>query len=755
MSNSTFAANALPLAALNLRVIPVEPREKACRLPDWQNLATRDAAVISEWDTIYPNHNLGVVAKLEEGELCVLEFDVKGGMRAAAEERGEPLPETRTVRSGKGFGHYYFWHTPKSVALGNRQANKDGHEWFSFRADNRYVVAPGSIHPNGNEYKFNNDAPIIPIPDWLVDWIAKQSETASKPKGAVEVHEDFDFECWLDHYGFEIAFTKDDYWHVVEACPGVGRRHEHSTLTAIYYDGSSLGWSDFAQGCPLGGKSIGGLLKWMHENGFEPYKGVIWSDQESVDELLEAFDAEQDSDNDDQKSMSGAGQESASGDAAAAEEPSKVQAPAPQLIHGSLGETISSEASKPPAKVDPGYLDFPEDCLYGKLGEWARQMKMPLGLAYPALIGCYSMKPKLDRMCGTRINTYIALIAKPEGGKNQAIERAIVMTDIYPNLDYMKASPGGDAQLAALLGDKACRNKSNNKDRIPGPRKMGLVNGEMTDMLKKTSIDNSVLASKMCNLWDDNEDVKPTKDGFITINCRVSWLGGIPADIERPERFAELFGSESNYGLYPRFIFGYSGVAFNYRHWESPVRSEEVLLTEEDEVQEFARQSNGGVTVVRSIHPDAQAFYDKWNPAVHSVGRLRQNLMKVASLSASANGDEELNADCMAKAILFMEWQLKVREVFKPSEAEAGNKEAMFTNMLLPALEQKGATKEFVSWRRISLDRKWDRKIDAGLQYRTVENLIKLGRLIQEEVTDENDASGKKKKKTMKVKIRQ
>lgn len=53
---------------------------------------------------------------------------------------------------------------------------------------------------------------------------------------------------------------------------------------------------------------------------------------------------------------------------------------------------------------------------------------------------------------------------------------------------------------------------------------------------------------------------------------------------------------------------------------------------------------------------------------------------------------------------------------------------------------------EFVSWRRISLDRKWGRKFHAGLQFRAVENFIKLGRLIQEEVTHQNDASGKKKK---------
>src|SRR5207253_6649932 len=35
-----------------------------------------------------------------------------------------------------------------------------------------YVVAEGSIHPSGETYTILHDSPIIPIPDWLVDWIA-------------------------------------------------------------------------------------------------------------------------------------------------------------------------------------------------------------------------------------------------------------------------------------------------------------------------------------------------------------------------------------------------------------------------------------------------------------------------------------------------------------------------------------------------------------------------------------------------------
>jgi hypothetical protein len=773
MSNSTFAASALSLAALNLRVIPILPREKKAFLDAWEDQATSDAVVIQAWDEQFPNYNIAVVAKRIIGELCILEFD-QGTLEEVAKECGQPVPCTRTVTSGNGGKHWYFTHIGESVELGNCQAAKNGHEWWSFRADNRYCVAPSSVHPNGNVYTFDNDNPIVPIPVWLVEWLEKNATSKkAAPKGAVEVHEDFDFDEWSEHYGFDYVGTKDQYWHILDECPGVGRRHEQSTVTGVYYDGSTLGFHCFAGGCPLCDKSIGQVMKWLHDNGHESYKGVIWEEQETIDELISEFatDAEDPTNArlDEEAAIVRLDEET---DYIAGNHHEYTSAEPKAVGESSLGswiiakdsgqagdskpevpavQTTENVAAVPAPNEDP--LKFPDECLYGKLGEWARQMKMPFGLGYPALIASHAMKPTVDRMCGTRINVYCALIAKPEGGKNQAIERAIAMTELRSNLDYMKATPGGDAQLAALLGDKSC-GKKGSKVRIPGPRKMGLVNGEMTDMLKKTSIDNSVLASKMCNLWDDNEDIKPTKDGYITINCRVSWLGGIPADIEHPERFGELFSSESNYGLHPRFIFGYSGVAFNYRHWERPSQFDNSVLELDEAFEEVTKQHNGGVTIVSSISAEAQGLYDGWNPAVTSIGRLRQNLMKVALLTASANGEKEVTADCMSKAIIFMNWQLKIREIFKPSEAEAGNKEAVFTNLLLPALEQKGALTEFVSWRRISLDRKWDRKIDAGLQYRTVENLIKLGRLIQEEIPDEGDAKGKKTKKTMKVKIR-
>src|SRR5664279_3823720 len=63
--------------------------------------------------------------------------------------------------------------------------------------------------------------------------------------------------------------------------PGVGYRHSGSTLTAFYWDGSSLGWSCFAQGCPLNGKRIGEVIAFLNARKGEPYTGPIWEQDDS------------------------------------------------------------------------------------------------------------------------------------------------------------------------------------------------------------------------------------------------------------------------------------------------------------------------------------------------------------------------------------------------------------------------------------------------------------------------------------------
>jgi hypothetical protein len=421
---------------------------------------------------------------------------------------------------------------------------------------------------------------------------------------------------------------------------------------------------------------------------------------------------------------------------------------------------IRTRQSEPSPKAADDPLAFPEECLADdRLGDMAKDMRMPLALAYPAILACASVKPNLERMCGARLNLYCALIVKPGGGKNEAIRRALAMMELTPGLDYKMSAPGGDAQLVGLLGDRAS-GKKGDRERIPGPRKMLLVCNEIGDMLRKTGIDNSTLASRMCDFWDCSEYDKPTgKNGELThVDCRLSWLGGLPASVEQAEKFSELFGGETNFGLYPRFIYGYSGVKFNYRDWEAPAKSAVALgpvETEDEAAEALAYFSNNDMTVVRAISDEAMKIYDTWEPGGDHEGRLKYNAKKIAILKACFNGENVVSANRIQQAIRFMEWQIKIRATFKPGVAKETNREAWFTEHLVPALERAGASKQFVSWRRISLRNHWDEKIDAGVQIRTVENLVKLGRLIEEpEDEDERKSRGRRHRKFPHVMLR-
>jgi hypothetical protein len=396
------------------------------------------------------------------------------------------------------------------------------------------------------------------------------------------------------------------------------------------------------------------------------------------------------------------------------------------------------------------YLAFPVECTQDDvLGDMARDTAMPMGLAYPAVLACMSVKPDLERMCGARINLYSALIVRPGGGKNETIRRALVVTGLTPGIDYSKSAPGGDSQLVGLLGDRPAKQKDA-QGRIPGPSKLLLVTNEIGDVLSKTGIENSTLATRLCDFWDENEYDKQIGKEVVHVDCRLSWLGGLPADVDNPEKFREFFGGQTNFGLYPRFLFGYADGKYVHTDWAPPKHrqvAKVILPTDDEAAEEFARINNGSQTVVRQMSPEATQLYDEWTPsAADNEGRLKYNAKKIAILKACANDEETVSGFRMQQAIRFMQWQIRIRETFKPGEAEKMNRQAWFTERLTAALERAGAKKKFVNWRRISLDNRWDNKIDAGVQLMTVDNLVKLGRLIEEpEEEDDKKKRGRRK----------
>jgi hypothetical protein len=178
-----FKEIAEPLIARNVPVIPLRPKTKIAFLSNWPEEASVNPQKIQKWDEEFPDANGASVAQAKEGGIWILEIDREGFLQEIERQTGQKIPLTLAVRSSKGRGHMYFRHTPASLTMGNvKVVGEDGKETFSARADNAYCVAPLSYHPvSGKRYEIISDAPIIPAPDWLVQWcVLQKSEKTSK-----------------------------------------------------------------------------------------------------------------------------------------------------------------------------------------------------------------------------------------------------------------------------------------------------------------------------------------------------------------------------------------------------------------------------------------------------------------------------------------------------------------------------------------------------------------------------------------------
>jgi KaiC/GvpD/RAD55 family RecA-like ATPase len=124
--------------------------------------------------------NVGIVTGAVSG-LLVLDLDSN---EAIEEARRRGLPDTVAVRTGKGL-HVYLQHPPEKV--GNRAALLPG---MDIRGDGGFVVAPGSVHPSGATYEWENPPGLFPIaaaPGWLTDLLQKPEPIQRAPQPAVSL----------------------------------------------------------------------------------------------------------------------------------------------------------------------------------------------------------------------------------------------------------------------------------------------------------------------------------------------------------------------------------------------------------------------------------------------------------------------------------------------------------------------------------------------------------------------------------------
>jgi hypothetical protein len=768
----TFAEIALPLAELG---IPVFPLSEGTKVPPegfhFLAEATTDPRRIDQWNTQDPNFNVGILARLDG--YCFLEFDIKNGMRAACSEMGQEMPQTRAQRSGRGYSHFIFKHTDRSRTIVNRSVNlleacscterdrecgcsaspelHHHHEWFSFRGNNKYLVGAGSLHPETRKrYETAWDLEPTPIPDWVCDWIEKHSKASrNKPKNARPVADDFDIDDLLEFYGIK-KVDVDGPWVIVE-CPGVCRKHAASKRTAFWSDGETFGWSCFAQSCPCFGHSgmgmnVSGLIKYLNEQKGEPYLGPIW-DYESTGELLDTFDAEEADTIIEAIAVTQPliqGSEAVCSLCHRTKEDGCLcgafsngqEVPKPKKCHRDncscrlehmkyeqLVPKVSEDVPEPEAVVTgpSAYVtlpfgSMPEACMYGYLGRVARKLDAPLGYAYPALLAIYASRHIGIATKTIRQNIFVVMLGDTSTGKTRSMNRAlnVVGSDSVSKI-IDDAIASGEGLVEKLGGKKDSQLQP--LDRVGLP--VLLHQDEMRELMAKIGVENSSIPYKLNRLWEKDDIGTTAKKNILKAYANASFLGGLT--IESPAEFAALFGMATVSGLYVRFIYA----------WAPEGHVFDDIWEEAELVPQEIHPPCKNVKVPRLIF-EMKMEWEHRNPKVRGQ-RLAQLALRIALVTAAANGDQEVTEECMKAALLFCEWQEVLRSVYKPGRAESagGKLSEAIMNEAWRYVDDAGHYTWF-NWREAYRRNHWEREDGVALGKQR-DSLVKNGLLIKED----------------------
>lgn len=150
----TLKEQAIEYAKMGWQVFPLLPRTKKPATPHGFQDASNDVIRVAEWWNKNPNYNIGIATGKASGFLVVdLDIDEEKGKNGAEtlrewERENGKLPDTWQSITGRGGYHFLY----KCNEPFSNKANF--HEGIDIRADGGYIVAPPSLHPNGNRYEW-------------------------------------------------------------------------------------------------------------------------------------------------------------------------------------------------------------------------------------------------------------------------------------------------------------------------------------------------------------------------------------------------------------------------------------------------------------------------------------------------------------------------------------------------------------------------------------------------------------------------
>ena len=162
---------AVEYADQGIAIMPCAPRGKKpalSRTGKEHAVATTDADQIRQWWTRNPEYNIGIVCTANR--LAVIDIDGEAGVEWIRDHVRLPMPDTWTAITGRGFHYYYRW--PEGQTIKTCQIAPK----LEIRGAGAYVVAPPSIHPDGDTYEWarSERCDWDALPELPAEWIDLQ-----------------------------------------------------------------------------------------------------------------------------------------------------------------------------------------------------------------------------------------------------------------------------------------------------------------------------------------------------------------------------------------------------------------------------------------------------------------------------------------------------------------------------------------------------------------------------------------------------
>lgn len=145
----------LHYAEMGLAVFPLVCRDKVPAVVGGCKVATTERTTIERWWDKNPQYNIGIATGNKSSGLVVIDLDVDKNkgidgydvLRDWQNKHGK-LPETWQSITGRGGYHYFY---KDAIVHSNRVGLYEG---VDIRGEGGYIVAPPSVHPNGNIYEW-------------------------------------------------------------------------------------------------------------------------------------------------------------------------------------------------------------------------------------------------------------------------------------------------------------------------------------------------------------------------------------------------------------------------------------------------------------------------------------------------------------------------------------------------------------------------------------------------------------------------